>query len=245
MTVKYGGSLLVASAIISLAFTGFSAAQQGQPRQVQPNQPRQGQPGVEPRGVQRPGNAQVGASWGDSQIVECLIMENQNEIELARIAQRQAKSDDVKKFAQMMIDEHGAFIKELQQYKGGAQPAVARDRQPRPEGPGAVARPQRTDFVAIHREIGEKCLAATKAELESKEGKEFDQCFMAQQAMCHMKMVATLEVLQNHVSSELREVLSEGRDTAKKHLDKAKELVKTLDGDSSDQTAARDSERAE
>jgi predicted outer membrane protein len=211
-------------------------------------------------------------------------MENENEIAVARIAQRQASSEEVKGFAQTVIKDHGEFVAKLQRFTSSsqagdqprsrpgtqtrtqsdrpetrtdqpvAQPERTRDRQQpdttrpgksRTDASATRTRGGRTDFVAIHREIGERCLEAIKTELESKDGKEFDQCYMNLQAMSHTKMVASLEVLQNHVSSDLREVLSEGHATAKQHLAKAKELAKNLDDDSSPRTAKRDQVRNE
>jgi hypothetical protein len=134
-----------------------------------------------------------------------------------------------------MIEDHEKFVKKLEEQKGDKQSAAGQAGQVAGQSAAAHAgKGQHTDFVAIHREIGDKIFTAVKAELESKEGKKFDQCYMTQQVMCHTKMVASLEVLQNHVSGELRNILSEGLDTTKQHLDKAEEIVKNLDDDDKD-----------
>lgn len=301
MRIKYGGSLLVASALCALT-SAVANAQQEQPRprqanveKDQPNQPRRGDSNVDSRGQRGPAGTQAGVAWGDNQIVECLIIENENEIAVAKIAQRQASSEEVKGFAQMMIKDHGEFIAKLQPFTSstqvsstqatssaqvgaqtgsqpGAQPRTQPDnpeartdrpaaqpaqpivrqepdtvraKQPKTDATATRTRGGRTDFVAIHREIGDKCLQAIKTELESKDGKEFDQCFMNLQAMSHTKMVASLEVLQNHVSPDLREVLSEGHKTTQQHLEHAKKLAKNLDGDSSVRSAQRNQDRKE
>ncbi|HUG70782.1 MAG TPA: DUF4142 domain-containing protein [Pirellulaceae bacterium] len=298
MRIKYDGNLLIASTVTALMVSGFAYAQEAQPRPRQsksnveadqPNQPRRGEAaGVDSREQRRDAGTKAGATWGDQQIVECLIMENENEIAVAQIAQRQASSPEVKGFAQTMIKDHGEFIAKLQRFTGSpqadartgrrpdAQPRTqtatqpetpearsdrpdaqpqqpivrqesdtARVRQPGTDVAGTRTRGGRTDFVAIHREIGDKCLQSIKTELESKDGKEFDQCFMNLQAMSHTKMVASLEVLQKHVSPDLREVLKEGHDTTKQHLEKAKQLAKNLDDDSSVRSAKRNQVRNE
>ncbi len=48
-------------------------------------------------------------------IIHKLVRGNQGEIELAQIAQQEAKSDKVKQFAQMMIKDHQQALQELQQ----------------------------------------------------------------------------------------------------------------------------------
>lgn len=222
---------LVGAAVVSVMCGGMAMAQQATQPEVR-QQPTQ--PGVAQQvPLGQAGQNHAGKSWGDRQIVKCLIMDNKHEIEFARMADRQADSDEVKEFAQMMIEDHSKFIKKLEEFKGDKDDQASRQaNQPATQSTTAQAHQgQKTDFVAIHREIGEKLFTAVKAELESKEGEQFDQCYMTQQVMCHTKMVASLEVLQNHVSGELRNILSEGLDTTKQHLNKAEEIVKNLDDD--------------
>jgi predicted outer membrane protein len=95
------------------------------------------------------------------------------------------------------------------------------------------------DFVAIKREIGEQCQQTLKAELEKKEGPEFDKCYLGQQIMAHMQMIDTLKVFQQHASEELKPVLAEGQQTAQGHLEHAKELIKKIEGAATD-SARRD-----
>src|SRR5687768_8180234 len=111
MKIKHSGSLLIASALCALTLAGIAVAQEDQPRPRQPNvegqpgqpnQPRRGEVGSDSRGQR----AQADASSGDRQIVECLIIENENEIAVARLAQDKASSEEVKGFAEMMIKDH-------------------------------------------------------------------------------------------------------------------------------------------
>jgi predicted outer membrane protein len=101
------------------------------------------------------------------------------------------------------------------------QPRTQRNAsQPRNTAGGAV------DFLAIKQELGEKCLQTAQRELGKKEGAEFDKCYMTQQVMAHLHMVDTLEVFQNHVSGDLKQVLQEGLQTAQAHLKHAEDLAK-------------------
>jgi len=52
----------------------------------------------------------------DSDIAECLILENQNEVALAKLAASKTQNDDVKKFADMLEKDHSAMISKLQKF---------------------------------------------------------------------------------------------------------------------------------
>ena len=131
-------------------------------------------------------------------------VENRNEIELAKLAQSKSQNEQVKQFAAKMIKDHGEAAKDLEKW-GGGRAAVAPGATPaatdkpateRGDAPGARLELQtkrggvvgvdfnaadRTNpdgtvnWVAIHRQMADKCLAAAKKELGEKEGVEFDK----------------------------------------------------------------------
>lgn len=116
-----------------------------------------------------------------------------------------------------------------------AQPGqpIAQPGQPRPQ-PGlaqanAMINPQQ--FVAMKRELAQECLKALQKEIGDKSGKEFDECYMTHQAMAHQMMVTQLTVFRRHSSPAFQQVLDEGLQTTQEHLKHAKDLVKSLDGD--------------
>ena len=84
------------------------------------------------------------------------------------------------------------------------------------------------DWVSIHQQIGEQCLASVKKELSSKQGADFDQCFMGQQIGAHMKVIDELKVLKNHASSDLKQKLEKEQQTAEQHLQLAKQIEQKL-----------------
>jgi hypothetical protein len=53
---------------------------------------------------------------------------------------------------------------------------------------------------------------------------------MGFQVAAHMKMVDALDVLQNHVSPEVKQIFSEGAEISKTHLNHAKDLMAQLEG---------------
>lgn len=94
------------------------------------------------------------------------------------------------------------------------------------------------ELMQIKQEIADRCLASAQRELNAKQGKEFDKCFIGMQIGAHMHMVDTLSVFNNHASAELQQVIEEGLKTSQQHLEHAKMLAKKLD-DSSAATGER------
>ncbi len=98
-------------------------------------------------------------------------------------------------------------------------------------------------LVQISDEIAKRCLASAQRELNSKEGEEFDRCFIGMQVGAHTKMVDALSVVQNHVSPELQQILSDGVETSQRHLTEAKKLHEILEKSRASQTAGADKEK--
>jgi predicted outer membrane protein len=94
-------------------------------------------------------------------------------------------------------------------------------------------------LIQVKDEIAQKCLASDQRELQQKEGADFDRCYMGAQVGAHMKMADALSVLQNHVSADFQQVLSQGGETAQQHLTQAKKLFEQLDKSSAPKTARR------
>ena len=196
-----------------------------QPGQLQPGQQRIGQQPVQPG---QPGQIarQGQGSLADQQVAACLYGENSNEIEIAKLAESKAQSQEVKQFAQQMIRDHTPGRDEMKQLAGNLVSDSPRQRTGQP-----VARPGADgglDFIGVKQEIGEQCLETIKKELSAKQSNEFDQCFMMLQAMAHQKMVDELTVLKNHVSGEMRQKLDKSLQTAQHHLQMAKDLAKKV-----------------
>jgi putative membrane protein len=84
-------------------------------------------------------------------------------------------------------------------------------------------------MMQIRQELADQCLASHQRELNEKEGKEFDMTYMGMQIAAHMHMVDALTVFNKHASSELQQVLDEGLQTSKQHLEHAKRLIRKLD----------------
>jgi predicted outer membrane protein len=215
----------------------------GQPRPaIQPVQPVQpGQPGavLQPRpGLQpgqpiQPGQAGQAGLGGqtasaDQQVAACLHVECSNHIEISKLGQSKAESEEVRDFAEKMVSDHTSGCQELQQLAGHLA-ADHGQQQGRPGAQGAQrSAGGQLDWISIKKEIGQQCLTTLKQELGSKQGIEFDKCFMGVQISAHMKTVDELKVLKNHVSSELGQKLDKQLQMAQQHLQLAKQIEQKL-----------------
>jgi len=90
--------------------------------------------------------------------------------------------------------------------------AVANGRQP-------------FSWVAVHREIADQCLQTAKKELGSKEGNEFDKCYMGMQIAAHMTVLDELKVFKNHATGQLQQDIEASIETTEHHLKDAKKIM--------------------
>jgi len=215
-----------------------------------PNQPGQAQPSTPGRSIQpgqqtNPPNqfgqtgqagrqAQGGSS--DQEIAACIYGEAANEIEIAKLAESKAQNEEVRNFAQQMVKDHTPGRDEMKQQAG---PLAADNSQQRREQAGRASSGGQLDWVSIKKEIGQQCLASTKQELSSKQGPDFDKCFMGQQIGAHMKVVDELKVLRNYASQELAQKLDKELQMAQHHLQMAKQIEQKLAGSSADRVSRR------
>jgi len=209
-----------------------------QPGQVQPGQPAQ--PGAQPGRFTQPGQVVPGQQvipgqagqiaqrgTADQQIAACVFIACRNEIETAKLAEQKAQSNEVREFAQKMIDEHTPGCQEMQRLAG----ELVADRSRLPGGEAAGRAPVvggNLDWVSIHEQIGEQCLATVKKELSAKQGTDFDQCFMGEQIGAHLHVIDSLKVLKEHASGDLRQKLEQELQTAQQHLQLAKQIDQRL-----------------
>jgi predicted outer membrane protein len=94
------------------------------------------------------------------------------------------------------------------------------------------------DFVAIKKEIAQECVRSAQEELAAKPANEVDRCYMAAQVFAHQHMLDGLKVLERHASPEMKDTLAQASQTTQQHLNHAKEILKTLDGQHQNETPA-------
>jgi predicted outer membrane protein len=89
----------------------------------------------------------------------------------------------------------------------------------------------RNPMLQIQKDAAQRALAMTKEILNEKQGSEFDKCYIGEQVMAHVHMLAKLEASQNHVSPEFQQIIRQGQQTTEQHLKHARTLAQQLEGE--------------
>lgn len=139
----------------------------------------------------------------------------------------------------------------------GERSAERRDRVSRPREEGASDRRERRaqfaaqgpmvpqQLVQISQQICDKQSQSAKQMLQEKEGQEFDMAYVGMQIVGHDWMVAELQALQNVGSPEFQQLVRQAEQKTQEHLEQAKQLAKTLQGDRPAATQGSESTRPE
>ena len=136
----------------------------------------------------------------DQTFVEKAAQDSIAEIDLGELAKERAESEEVKQFAQRMIDDHGKANEQLEE--------IAKSK-------GAV----------IPTEAGEEH-SKLRAELGELEGEAFDQKYMAAMAEDHQKAVDLFQKqAEEGQDPELKSFAEQTLPTLKEHLSMAQEMV--------------------
>lgn len=159
-------------------------------------------------------------------LVQDLRLGNEKEIELSEFAQDEAQNDQVKEFAQQMVEAHRKMNQDLQQahrqaMRGGEEGQDAdTDIMAMPGGGGPLAQ--------IHEEVCERQIESSKKMLGRKQGSEFDKAYMGMQIQLHQEMLDKLAVYQEHLP-HLQQVLEEAEQHTEQHLEQAQQIMRQLD----------------
>lgn len=242
MRVIYGLTLAVTATI---CLPGVAQERREVPREAP------GTPAVRREAAQPAGTA-------DQQIAAVLSVCARNEVEISKFAQDKATSEAVREFAEMMVKDHTPGLEKLQRLAGplaaahapGTPAAAVRKEVVREVEPQAKIVKEETvveirpagqglNWVAIHRQIADQCLASTKAEFGKKEGEEFDHCYMGQQIMAHAKALDELKVLRNYASAELRKEIDQTSEMAAQHLDQAKKIAESMKAEGTERVSRK------
>ena len=221
-----------------------------------------------PGATARPGAAgTTAAPAGDhlnQKIAVCLVLGNQEEVALAQMAQQHSQNEQVKKFAQQMIEHHQQAISKIEQaapevaslnlqLQGGTEGAAAASPNPTGVRPASAEEPVQSTAsaanaghdqraVQLAQAVKQECLNLTQQELAQQQGVEFDKAYIGQQVGAHIGMLAELRGSKNFATGQLQQVIGEGEQMTQKHLDEAKQIMSQLkdqQGSQSAQTSQR------
>lgn len=187
---------MILGAAVLVAFASFASAQMGDQDSDE-------------KGYQENNGAmmgQTGGSMSDANVAAMIKAIDEGEVKEAKIAKKRAKSKDVKKFAEMMIRDHG----QNQQRLASLEKKIG-------------VQPQSNDEVADLK----SSVDDASQSLESETGSDFDQKYVDDMVDQHQKALKKLDnAIANNAgrNERLGEFLKKTRDTVKKHLDAAQKL---------------------
>lgn len=125
---------------------------------------------------------------------------NMAEVQAGKLAQSKASSDEVKKFAQHMVEDHGKMLEEqetMAQAKG----------------------------VSLPKEPGKAEKSALK-KLQSSSGEQFDRSYMEQMVKDHEKALKLVrDTAKGAKDPELKQAAEKAAPEVEKHLEMAKEIA--------------------
>lgn len=146
----------------------------------------------------------------DAQIVALTIAANTADSSAGELAQNRAQDPQVREFARMMVQDHGAANQRIQE--------LVRRLNIRPDtawGDNRTLLEESRDQVR---------------ELQSKNGAEFDREYIDQEVDMHQDVLEKLDedLIPKADNAELKTLLQETRQSVQRHLDRARELQNTL-----------------
>jgi putative membrane protein len=141
-----------------------------------------------------------GLTGKDRKYFQDIAQANMAEVETGKLAQSKASSEEVKKYASHMIEDHGQMLEEQQamaKAKGMQLP-----KQPKKEHQSALKK------------------------LEGMSGQEFDRAYMEQMVKDHDKTLKLVrETAKNAKDPELKQAAEKAAPDVEKHLAMAKQIA--------------------
>jgi len=217
MIKRYALVWTIAAAMAPATFAADAAsdAQSGQSSQGQsqtpgaatPSSPQPGQSAGQSdqsaqSGAQTAGAKQAGSEQGQSQeatkeCVQNLASTNQFEIQAGQLAQQRAQDPQIKKFADEMVKEHQQASEQL-----------------KPIAQAIGADISSTQLNAVHQ--------AKLAELQKKQGEDFEKCYIFGQAGMHLANVLEASYRsQNASDPQLKQYFTQMQPKLQQHLQQA------------------------
>lgn len=242
VTYKVWGGL-AAMALVAEGLVFMASAQTPPPAGQQVPGQRlnnlQQQPPLQPGQTAQPGavrvqaNKPVMAENRDQEVADWLLLCNSTEVQEANLALQRADRQDVKDFAKMLAHDHLKAVEKLQQF-ASRKGALGNEAQGALAVQDGAAGRRLTNvagglpFLTVLTEISDQVLVACSREMEQKKGIAYDRAFVGSQIGDHVRVIATMKVLGEYASPELRGVIEKEIQVATGHLDRAKALEKEL-----------------
>ena len=149
------------------------------------------------------------AKMSDDQVVQVLLTIDEADVSAGKLAEKRAQSAPVKEFAQMMITEHEAHIKETKK--------IAKDNN---------LDADKSDTSKALKDEAKNLIQA----LEKNEDRDFDRAYLTQQINMHDKALKLIDeqLLPVIEDADLKAFVTRTRAAVAAHLARAQELIKSV-----------------
>lgn len=146
----------------------------------------------------------------DAQIAAIVVAANTVDIDAGKLARERTKNDEVRRFAQQMVADHGGVNKQ-------AVALVTRLK----------VKPQESELSRSLTQGGKDNLAR----LKRLEGKAFDKAYIGHEVAYHQTVIDALDktLIPHAANAELKDTLVKVRPAFVAHLEHARQLAATLD----------------
>ena len=150
------------------------------------------------------------AAWTDANVVDVLTVANQGEVDYSQIGAEKATRADVKKYAKLMVKEHGAMLDAVKSL------ATKLNVTPATNEKATGLKEESTKDI---NDLNAKTV-----------GKDFDNEFMEEQVDMHQETLDLLSDLDSRTTNaDLKAAIAEARPKVQAHLDQAKALKDKVD----------------
>lgn len=140
----------------------------------------------------------------DAAITGILVASNRAEVDQGEMAATRARNAEVKRFAQLMVQEHGRMLRDAGQPARGGEPST-----------------EEANLRALHQE--------TMTRLRNASGTAFDRAYMDAQVEAHQATLETLRLIQAEANaSTLKDKVDKAIPVVQQHLQEAERLRRSL-----------------
>lgn len=158
-----------------------------------------------------PGMTDKSAKLSDGQILGVIAAANDGEIQLGELAKKKAASNDVKQFAQMMVNHH----------------TDAQNKGRTTQGKAKVQADESDASMHVKNE-GQSAMT----QLRDQTGKDFDRLYIDTMVRAHKDVLDTLDkqASPNAQNADVKALVTTIRKNVADHLQKAEQIQKKLEG---------------
>ena len=157
-----------------------------------------------------PATGDVTGGWTDANVVDVLTVANQGEVDYSQIGAEKATRADVKKYAQMMVKDHGTMLDAVKSL------ATRLNVTPATNDKANDLKEENTKDI---NDLNGKTV-----------GKDFDNEFMEEQVDMHQERLDLLNDLDGKTTNaDLKAAIAEAKPKVQAHLDQAKAIKDKVD----------------